>query len=85
MKKIISTTIATLAVSSTLMAANTASCVACHGANFDKNTIMAAKVPANLTKAAFYDALVHPKGMMINLAKPLSDADKKAIADKYGK
>jgi len=71
-----------------------AACVSCHGANLEKNTMAKDKVPTNLSKADFEKALKGykdgsyggaMKGVMKGQVANLSDADIKAIAEKYGK
>jgi cytochrome c553 len=82
------------ATAATAAAPSTAACVACHGAKFEKNTMAKDKVPANLSKADFAKALKGykdgsyggaMKGVMKGQVANLSDADIKAIADKFGK
>ena len=95
MKKIVITTVAILALSSTLMAAVPAACNGCHGADGAKNTMVKESVPNSMKKADIVASLngykagtlnKYGKGMMMkNFAKSLTDADIKAISEAWGK
>lgn len=70
------------------------SCVGCHGANGEKNTMVADKIPANLTKAQIVESLNGYKAktikggkayMMYGIAGQLDDAKIKEIAEFIGK
>ncbi|WP_428023471.1 c-type cytochrome [Arcobacter sp.] len=91
MKKIV---LGTLVAAASLMAANTAACVGCHGANFEKAALGksqivkgwdAAKVEAALKgyKDGSYGGAM--KGVMKGQVARLSDADIKAIAEQISK
>jgi cytochrome c-type protein NapB len=62
MKKFIITTIAALAVSSSLMAAvNSATCKGCHGANFEKQALGRSEVVADMTHDEIAKQLLYYK------------------------
>jgi len=73
---------------------NTAACAGCHGANFEKAALGKSKIVKDMTKADIEKALKGykdgsyggaMKGVMKGQAAKLSDADMKAIAEKFGK
>ena len=75
-------------------AANTATCVGCHGANFEKAALNKSKIVKDMSKEDIVKALKGykngtyggaMKGVMAPNAKKLSDEDIKAIAEKFGK
>ncbi|CAA6803164.1 MAG: Putative cytochrome c [uncultured Sulfurovum sp.] len=88
-------TIATLGLLSvTASAFDTASCVGCHGADFEKSAMGKSKVVTDMTAEEITTALNGYKdgsygGPMKMLMKApataMSDDDIKAFADKYGK
>lgn len=89
MKKIVAT-IATLAISSTLMAAVPGSCVGCHGADGSKNTVKKDLVPNHLSAAEITKKLNAFKAgtegtVMKGMAKSLTDAQIKDVATAWGK
>ena len=95
MKKLILTSIVTLAASSALMAGvNPATCKGCHGANFEKKALGKSQVVANLThdqiatrlkgyKSGTYGGAM--KGVMKGQVAKYSDADLEAFAKTIGK
>jgi cytochrome c553 len=90
MKKIVITSIAALAISSTLMAAVPASCIGCHGADGSKNTVNKALVPNKLSAAEITKKLEAFKAgtegtVMKGMAKSLTPAQIKNIAKTWGK
>jgi len=94
-KKLILTSIVTLAASSALMAGvNPAACKGCHGANWEKKALGKSKVVANMThdeiatslkgyKAGTYGGPM--KGVMKGQVAKYSDADLDAFAQTIGK
>ncbi len=97
MKKLAIAAIATLGVSSVLMAGVPASCNGCHGPDGSKNTMVQGGegVPNTLAKADLKAALEGYKAgtlnkfgkgaMMVSFAKPLTDAQISEIAEAWGK
>ena len=96
MKKIVVTSIAALAVASTLMAAvNSGQCVGCHGTNFEKKALGQSVVVADQTHAQIATELKGykdtsgfghspSKGVMANQVKKYSDADLEAFSKTVG-
>ena len=73
---------------------NVAACTGCHGADFGKAALGKSKIVKDMTKADIEKALKGykdgsyggaMKGVMKGQAAKLSDADIKAIAEKFGK
>jgi cytochrome c-type protein NapB len=95
MKKIVTTTIATLAVASTLMAGvNAGACKGCHGADFSKKALGKSKIVAEMTHADIAAALKGykagtyggpMKGLMKGQVAKYSDADLDAFSATVGK
>ncbi len=96
MKKIVITSVASLAIASTLMAGVVPpTCNGCHGPDGSRNTIAKEAVPNQLAAKEIVAALEGYKAgtrnkfgkgaMMVNFAKPLTDAQIKGIADAWGK
>ena len=97
MKKLVIATIATLTVSSALMAGvNGAACAACHGKSFEKPAMGKSKVVKDMTHAEIETALLgykntagfgHSpmKGAMAGQVKRYSDEDLKAFSQTIGK
>ena len=86
-------TLVTMAIvgfaSTSAFAANTAACVGCHGANFEKAALGKSKIVKDMTKENIVSALKGykdgsyggtMKGVMKGQAANLSDADMEAIA-----
>ena len=87
-KTLVTLSVVAIAATSTF-AANTAACVGCHGANFEKVALGKSKVVQNMTKENIVAALKGykdgsyggaMKGVMKGQADKLSDADIEAIA-----
>jgi len=87
-KTLVTLSVVAIAATSTF-AANTASCVGCHGANFEKAALGKSKVVKDMTKENIVAALKGykdgsyggaMKGVMKGQADKLSDADIEAIA-----
>jgi len=83
-------TLGSLLASSALYAANTAACVGCHGAKFEKKAMGKSKIVQNMSKEDIIKALKGykdgsyggtMKGTMKGQVASLSDADITAIAD----
>jgi len=83
-------TLGSLLASSALYAANTAGCVGCHGASFEKKAMGKSKVVKEMSKEDIVKALKGykdgsyggaMKGMMKGQVASMSDADMAAIAD----
>jgi len=95
MKKIVITSIAALAVASTLMAGvNGAACVACHGKTFEKVALGKSKIVSDMTHAEIATALKGykdgsfggpMKGVMKGQVARYSDADLEAFSQTIGK
>ncbi len=77
-------------VASSLYAASTAACVACHGKSFEKKAMGKSKIVKDMSKADFITAMKGykdgsyggtMKGLMKGQVAKLSDADIEAIAD----
>ena len=95
MKKLVVTTVASIALASAAFAAvNTAACAGCHGANFEKHALGKSKIVKDLTHAQIEKALLGykhggyggpMKGVMKGQVAKYSDADLKALAQKIGK
>lgn len=90
MKKIVIATIATLAVSSALMAAVPGTCVGCHGADGSKNTVKKDMVPNKLSSAEITTKLKAFKAgtegtVMKGMAKNLTDAQIAEVAKDWAK
>ena len=87
-KTLVTLSVVAIAATSTF-AANTAACVGCHGANFEKAALGKSKVVKEMTKENIVTALKGykdgsyggaMKGVMKGQADKLSDADIEAIA-----
>jgi len=87
-KTLVTLSVVAIAATSTF-AANTAACVGCHGANFEKAALGKSKVVKDMTKENIVAALKGykdgsyggaMKGVMKGQADKLSDADIEAIA-----
>jgi cytochrome c553 len=87
-KTLVTLSVVAIAATSTF-ASNTAACVGCHGANFEKSALGKSKVVKDMTKADIVTALKGykdgsyggaMKGVMKGQADKLSDADIEAIA-----
>lgn len=95
MKKIIITSIATLAlVTAASAAVNGKACAGCHGANFEKHAMGKSKIVKDLTHAEIATALKGykagtyggpMKGIMKGQVGRYSDADLDAFAQTIGK
>ena len=95
MKKIVITSIAALALSTTLMAAvNAKACASCHGQNFEKHALGKSKVVSDMTHAEIATALKGykagtyggpMKGLMKGQVAKYSDADLDAFSATIGK
>ena len=95
MKKIVITSIATLALATASMAAvNGKACTSCHGADWSKKALGKSQVVANLTHAEITTALKGykagtyggpMKGLMKGQVAKYSDADLEAFAQTIGK
>lgn len=96
MKKIVITSIAALAVSTSLMAAvNSGACVGCHGGDFSKKAMNKSMVVSEMTHAEIEAALLAYKagtrnnagmgGLMKGQVAKYSEADLKAFAQTIGK
>jgi len=95
MKKIVITSIATLAlVTAASAAVNGKACVSCHGADWSKKALGKSKVVANLPHAEIAAALKGykagtfggpMKGLMKGQVAKYSDADLEAFAQTIGK
>ena len=93
MKKVI-LGLTVVAVASLFAEVNVAACAGCHGADFGKKALGKSKIVKDMTKADIEKALKGykdgtyggaMKGIMKGQVAKLSDADIKAIAEKYGK
>jgi len=90
MRKVLVTSIATIALASVAFAGvNKAACAGCHGANFEKKALGKSKIVKDMTHAEIATALKGykagtyggpMKGVMQGQVKSLSDADIEAIA-----
>ena len=87
-KTLVTLSVVAIAATSTF-AANTAACVGCHGANFEKAALGKSKIVKDMAKADIITALKGykdgsyggaMKGVMKGQADKLSDADIEAIA-----
>lgn len=98
MKKLLITSVATLAVAGSLMAAvNPTQCAGCHGAHFEKKALGVSNIVADMSHKAIEKALIGYKdgtykgpnpgmaGIMKGQVARYSDADLKAFAQKIGK
>ena len=95
MKKIVIASIATLSLSSALLAGvNAGACAGCHGADFSKKALGKSKIVANLSHADIATALKGykagtfggpMKGIMKGQVAKYSDADLDAFAQTIGK
>ena len=95
MKKIVITSIAALALSTTLMAAvNAKACASCHGQSFEKHALGKSKVVSDMTHAEIATALKGyktgsyggpMKGLMKGQVAKYSDADLDVFATTIGK
>ncbi len=95
MKKLVVTTVASIALASAAFAAvNTAACAGCHGADWSKKALGKSKVVKDMTHAEIEKALLGykhgtyggpMKGVMKGQVAKYSDADLKALAQKIGK
>ena len=93
MKKVI-LGLTVVATASLFAEVNVSACTGCHGADFGKAALGKSKIVKDMTKADIEKALkgykdgsygVAMKGLMKGQVAKLSDADIKAIAEKYGK
>jgi len=95
MKKLVITSVATIALASAAFAGvNKAACAGCHGANFEKKALGKSKIVANMTHAEIATALKGyksgtyggpMKGVMKGQVAKYSDADLEAFAQTIGK
>ncbi len=95
MKKLIVTSVATIALASVAFAGvNKAACAGCHGANFEKHALGKSKIVKDMTHAEIEKALLGykdgtyggaMKGVMKGQVGKYSDADLKAFAQTIGK
>ncbi len=95
MKKLVVTSIATIALASAVFAGvNKAACIGCHGANFEKKALGKSKVVSEMTHAEIAKALKGykdgsyggpMKGVMKGQVAKYSDADLEAFAQTIGK
>ena len=95
MKKLVVTTVASIALASAAFAAvNIGACKGCHGANFEKHALGKSKIVKDLTHAEIEKALIGykngtyggpMKGVMKGQVAKYSDADLKALAQQIGK
>jgi len=95
MKKLVLTSIVTLAASTAMMAAvNPAACAGCHGASFEKHALGKSKIVKNLTHDEIANALKGykagtfggpMKGVMTSQVSKYSDADLEAFSKTIGK
>ncbi len=95
MKKLVVTTVASIALASAAFAAvNTAACAGCHGADWSKKALGKSKIVKDMTHAEVEKALLGykhgtyggpMKGVMKGQVAKYSDADLKELAQKIGK
>ena len=95
MKKLLVTTVASVALTSVALAGvNAGACKGCHGANFEKKALGKSKVVKDMTHAEIEKALIGykngtyggpMKGLMKGQVAKYSDADLKAFAQTIGK
>jgi len=95
MKKLVVTTVASIALASAAFAAvNTAACAGCHGADWSKKALGKSKIVKDMTHAEIEKALLGykkgtyggpMKGVMKGQVSKYSDEELKELAQKIGK
>ncbi|MBL0708259.1 MAG: cytochrome C [Sulfurimonas sp.] len=95
MRKIVIASLATLALATASMAAAPSSCIGCHGANGEKNTMVKESKPNTMSKADIKTALAGYKAGTLNkygkgavmkgFAGRMTDAEVADTVDAWGK